>query len=254
MPQDSYKSPAASKKLSVGYNSVFMYPKKGLDCLIRNIAKECDIRYGKRVVRIDTKRRRIFFSDGMSINYKKIISSLPLNNVIELAGLRTTKKTDPHTSVLVLNIGAFRGEHCPSEHWLYVPDSKSGFFRVGFYSNVDNSFLPRASQKKGDRVSIYVERAFKGGAKLSKQDSGAYASSVIKELQNWNFIKDVEVRDLSWVEVAYTWSWPGSTWVEEAGELLSDNDIYQIGRYGRWRFQGIADSISDGLNCSAYLS
>jgi hypothetical protein len=29
--------------------------------------------------------------------------------------------------------------------------------------------------------------------------------------------------------------------------MLEDKGIYQIGRYGRWRFQGIADSIRDGF-------
>jgi hypothetical protein len=29
--------------------------------------------------------------------------------------------------------------------------------------------------------------------------------------------------------------------------VLEDKGIYQIGRYGRWRFQGIADSIRDGF-------
>jgi hypothetical protein len=29
--------------------------------------------------------------------------------------------------------------------------------------------------------------------------------------------------------------------------MLEDNGIYQIGRYGRWRFQGIVDWIRDGF-------
>jgi hypothetical protein len=35
--------------------------------------------------------------------------------------------------------------------------------------------------------------------------------------------------------------------------MLEDKGIYQIGRYGRWRFQGIADSIRDGLVAGSSL-
>jgi hypothetical protein len=49
------------------------------------------------------------------------------------------------------------------------------------------------------------------------------------------------------MDLAYTWSWPGSRWPAEALRLLEDNGVYRIGRYGRWRFQGLADSIRDGF-------
>lgn len=51
----------------------------------------------------------------------------------------------------------------------------------------------------------------------------------------------------NWVDVAYTWSWPGSRWRYEALGILESSGIFQIGRYGRWVFQGIADSIRDGF-------
>ena len=53
--------------------------------------------------------------------------------------------------------------------------------------------------------------------------------------------------DLTWIDVAYTWSWPGSKWRQEALRVLEEHDIHQVGRYGRWVFQGIADSIRDGF-------
>lgn len=42
---------------------------------------------------------------------------------------------------------------------LYNPDAKSGFHRVGFYSNVDCSFQPKSARQANEGVSIYVERA-----------------------------------------------------------------------------------------------
>jgi hypothetical protein len=40
---------------------------------------------------------------------------------------------------------------------------------------------------------------------------------------------------------------PGSSWKQAAIKELENKGIYQIGRYGRWIFQGIADSIKDGF-------
>jgi len=152
---------------------------------------------------------------------------------------------------LVLNIGAIRGETCPQDHWLYIPRSRAGFHRVGFYSNVDASFLPASSRSSADRISIYIERAYLSGKKPSEDEIDAYSRAVVAELQEWGFIEDVEVVDPTWIEVAYTWQWPHSTWRNRALKALQKYDIFQVGRYARWAFQGIADSIRDGFYAGA---
>lgn len=261
-PQDTYKSPvnlneaingAMSKSNPVGYNTTFVYPQEGLNVFVQELASFLDVRYGKHVVKIDYKKKRVYFKDGSKIEYDRLVSTLPLNKVLTMAQFEMSQKTDPYTSVLVLNISAKKGRKCPDDHWLYVPDAKSGFHRVGFYSNVDPSFLPKEAQKNGDEVSIYVERAYSGGIKPSDEEIKRYISNVTEELQDWHFIGDTEVVDPTWIDVAYTWSWPGSTWKHEAIQTLEKYDIYSIGRYGRWKFQGITDSIGEGLLAGAAL-
>jgi protoporphyrinogen oxidase len=175
------------------------------------------------------------------------LATLPLNRLVELTQISVEAPTDPYTSVLVLNIGAVRGPKCPADHWLYNPDAQSGFHRVGFYSNVDVSFLPKSAQEKGDRVSIYVERAYLGGDKPTAAEIADYSAQVVKELQDWGYITTPEVVDPTWIDVAYTWMRPQSLWRQQALAALEAHQIYPIGRYGRWVFQGIADSIKDGL-------
>ena len=255
-PQDAHKSPvniklvkqgAKSNTLPIGYNVNFVYPKEGLNALAGRMAKDLNIHYGKRAVKIDVKEKKVYFADGSIFSYSQLISTLPLNKMMEMAGLSVDQEPDPYTSVLVLNIGAVRGDKCPEEHWLYNPQSRSEFYRVGFYSNIDTSFLPTSLQKSNNYVSVYVERAYPGGYKPSGQEIKAYADSVVRELQEWNFIDDIEVLDPKWIDVAYTWSWQGSTWKEKALALLNKHSIHQLGRYGRWHFQGIAESIREGL-------
>ena len=171
-----------------------------------------------------------------------------LARALAIAGL-DAGPPDPCTSVLVLNIGARRAGSCPDDHWLYVPRSRAGFHRVGFYSNVDESFLPDGG--RDSLVGLYVERTHDHGALPDAEAIARYANAVVAELQDWGFIGDAEVVHPTWIDVAYTWAWPGSPWRADALRLLDRHGITQVGRYGRWSFQGIADSIRDGLSVGA---
>ena len=249
-PQDGYKTPPDRAGLGAerGYNATFRYPIDGLSALARRMADQCDVRYGKRVVSIDTKAAMLGFADGTEVGYTgRLISTLPLHEMLALTGEAVAASPDPYTSVLVLNIGAGRGPRCGSSHWVYEPESTSGFHRIGCYSNVDSSFLPASARATGDRVGIYVERAYRGGDRPSDAAIANYVDDAVRELQNLGVIETVEVCDPTWIDVAYTWSWPGSTWREVALDALTRAGVEQVGRYGRWNFQGIADSVRDGL-------
>jgi hypothetical protein len=102
-------------------------------------------------------------------------------------------------------------------------------------------------RKRGDAVSIYVEKAYPDGVRPSAAEMSVIGEQIVAELQEWGWIETAEVVDPTWIDVAYTWSWPGSTWKTEALRLLDEHNIVQVGRYARWVFQGIADSLRDGL-------
>ncbi|MBW1933004.1 MAG: protoporphyrinogen oxidase-like protein [Deltaproteobacteria bacterium] len=236
---------------AVGYNVNFVYPKYGLNTLAQRMGLECDVRYRKRVVKIDRKDKLIYFEDGEMLPYRYILSTLPLNQMIEMTDLDIDQKADPYVSVLVINLGAVKGRLAPEAHWVYVPRSEAGFHRVGFYSNVDTSFLPASSRKNKMRVSIYVEKSYPGGQRPNEDAIRSLCRRVVDELQEWEWITEAEVVDPTWIDVAYTWSWPGSKWVEKALIALESHDIHQMGRYATWasgwKSQGIVESIRKGL-------
>jgi len=242
-PQDAQKSPNAG----AGYNVEFAYPADGLDALIGEMAGRCQIQYASEVTAIRPGERRMSLADGRQLAYDRLISTLPLNRMLGLTGITVGAPADPWTSVLVLNIAARRGRLCPDVHWCYLPGSKAGFHRVGFYSNVERSFLPRAQRAAGDTVSLYVERAFPGGERPAPDQCEAYISATLAELRDWGFIGETLIVDPSWIEIAYTWSWPGSSWRSQALAALDSAGIHQVGRFAAWKFQGIAGSMRDGL-------
>jgi protoporphyrinogen oxidase len=231
-----------------GYNASFLYPVGGLSAFVRRLSEGCDVRLGTCVAGIDLAGHAVQLRDGRTLGYRRMICTLPLHETVRMAGLPLA--ADPHTSVLVLNIGARRGAGCPPDHWVYFPGSAAGFHRVGFYSNVDRAFLPAASPTL---VSLYVERALPAGAKPSPEELAAYQRVVVEELQRLGYIEDVDVLSAHWLEVAYTWRWVGSAWREEAAEALARQEVHVAGRYGRWRFQGIAESLREGLLAGSLL-
>lgn len=256
MPEDSFKTPMnmglvlAGMKRNAGgkgYNAEFIYPREGLGEMIRRMAERCRIHYGKKAVRVNLKQREILFADGSKEYYKKLISTIPLAELMRISHMPGADQL-PFTSVLVMNIGGRKGSKCPDSHWLYVPDSTSGFYRVGFYSNVDDSFLPRTSRGRGDRVAIYAEKAYRGPGNLSRKEMAAVCRKTVDELKGWGFIKNTEAIDVNLIDYAYTWRYPGSSYPKKAIDRLARHGIFSIGRYGKWRFQGIAESIKEGLN------
>jgi protoporphyrinogen oxidase len=260
-PQDESKSPV-DLRLAIqgafdetpqggGYNPNFLYPTGGLNLLAQRMAEHCDVHYGCRVVQIDAREKTVTFADGTTLPYNALLCTLPLDITLKITGLEVPGVPDPFTSVMVVNIGARKGSGCPKESWLYIPRSNAGFHRVGFYSNVDSSFLPRSAREGGEHASIYVEKAYPGGQRPSREEAKLLCEAVVQELRAWDWIKEVEVVDPTWVETAYTWTWPGSHWRREAIRILETHGIYQLGRYGRWsphlKDQGIVQSIRDGL-------
>ena len=260
IPQDLYKSAIDRSRLlrgafkdagSTGYNTIFYYPTEGLDQLVRGISGGCTIHYDHRVVHIDTSRREVHFGNGLVINYGGIISTIPLNSMMELCGIECRQPPDPATAVLVVNIGAVKGVKCPPYHWVYLPLSQSGMHRVGFYSQVDRSFLPYRYRHRDELVSLYAEKSYPGDARPSPEAMATACTAIVEELMDWGFIEKVLVVDSTYTDPAYTWSRVGSSWAEEAMTELAQHEIYQIGRYGRWHFQGMMESLEQGLSAAA---
>ena len=159
-----------------------------------------------------------------------MVSTLPLPVAVDLAGVVVDGPPDPHTSVLVVNVGAEPGPALGTDHWVYDATAASGFHRYGVYSNVDESVLPASARsatasaatatgaggRAARRASLYVERAYPGGQRPSPAELDRHVRAMVAELQEREVVGDVEVVDPTWIETAYTWSWPGSTWRTEA--------------------------------------
>lgn len=260
-PQDTYKSPVNWERVlagsrsappASGYNTTFHYPEGGLDALSSAIASRCTVKLGRRVVAIDTTGGQVHFADGGVVRATRVLSTLPLHAAVEMCGLSLVESPDPSTAVLVVNLGAVKGPRCPSSHWLYLPTANSGIHRIGFYSNVDADFLPVRRRK--ELVSLYAELAFPTGTALDRDAIDSHVRAIVQELRDWGFIGDVLAVEASLTDPAYTWARPGSTWATSARGALVERCVHPFGRFGGWRFQGMAASFAEGCRIGGLAS
>ena len=233
---DDYKTPPAGSK---GFVSTFCDPVNGLADVVNRMAAQCTIHYNKRVAFVLVDQKTVMFTDGTTEKYDKLISTIPLNHLLFMAGKKDVNL--PYSSVFVLNIGAEPEVNTPTDHWVYTPFCKSGFHRIGLYSNVDKRKAPEGM------VNLSVEMAFASHWDYETDiDAPFIAQEVIKELKEWRMIGKVKVFDPTWVPTAYTWLYSKKDQIDSLA-WLKERDIISTGRYGKWHFQGLVDSIKDGF-------
>nr|MCR5506702.1 FAD-dependent oxidoreductase [bacterium] len=73
------------QKQNFYYTSVMRYPKKGgFRSILDDCRKGLDICFNKKVVRINSTERVVYFENGTQENYDRLISSLPLPEIVKM--------------------------------------------------------------------------------------------------------------------------------------------------------------------------
>jgi hypothetical protein len=145
--------------------------------------------------------------------------------------------------VLVFNLG-FDGRGLDTKnHWIYFPEKKYCFYRVGFYSNI----IP------ADRMSLYVEIGFNSNASI---DIDKMLARTLEDLHNARIVNNERL--VSWHSVVMNPAYvhinkQGIDEVSRCKEELARQDIYSIGRYGSWNYSSIEDNMKEAIHLSSTL-
>ena len=127
----------------LGYNATFFYPEKeGIELLVKKLSENIRINVGECVQKIDISNHTVTTSDGKVYGYDFIISSMPLNLLVKSIEGQIDKIRDlaaklKYVSVLNVNIGLSAKEG--SMHWVYVPEERYLFHRLGFIHNFSDA-------------------------------------------------------------------------------------------------------------------
>jgi len=231
----------------MGYNPKFIYPKNGgIDCLPQAFGKSISrIHTNETVEFIDPKKKYVRMTSGLEQPYDYLISTLPLPIAYRML------KDAPETlagaarmlhaiSVLNINIGVNR-PNISDQHWIYFPESQYVFSRIGFPMNFSKAVAPEGTS------SIYIEITHRPGEELNVDD--AFERSIL-DLRKCGILSAgdrVLTRHVIDIKFAYViFDEHRQMHLQNLIEYLESQDIFTAGRYGRWDYYSMEDSILSG--------
>lgn len=238
----------------LGYNPRFLYPKRGgIDALpeallsgIQSRAR-CELWTSTEVEEVDPFEHRVKL-DGVAdwISYDSLISTIPLPEL-----LRRIPKVPNHIHCLAKNLRCVKWRYLnvatrtrpPADyHWVYVPEERYPFFRVGIFSNAAPSMAPP------DGGSLYVELADRTGA--PKVGEIIQALAQIGAITRAEDVTFAEVREIDYAYVIFDDAYEEST--RSIHTWLTDVGILSCGRYGAWVYNSMEDSIIQGMEAALW--
>ena len=242
---------------SWGPNDTFRFPLYGGTGKIwRTLASKLPkdhIRYNATVNYIDTKNCLVKTSSGDEIPYKYLISTMPLDCLIENSNL---KELEPytrkllHSSVHVVGIG-LKGE--PPEQlrnkcWMYFPESYCPFYRATVFSNYSPNNVPD--------IANYWSIMFEVSESPKKPiEQRKVVEEVIQGALDTRLISSREHIVTVWYSyLPYAYPTPSlerDTALLTILPALEKENIYSRGRFGGWRYEvgNMDHSLMQGLEC-----
>jgi len=222
---------------NASYNATFTYPEGGaiqyIEALLQGVNPE-RILLSEPVVEIDLDAR-IARTTKREIQYDQILSSAPINRLMDLCGVSYDSDTYTWNKVLVFNMG-FDRKGFEGVNWVYYPDPDVSFYRVGFYDNIFGT----------DRMSIYVELGYPRDAVIDDDEVEKMRLQVLEDLAKVGVVDGHEL--VSWHSVTLDPAYVHITRdsIEDVAQkraMLADKGVHSLGRYGGWTYCAIEDNI-----------
>ena len=235
-------------KIKKTYNDEFMYLKKGTGYFVDKLYSRLnldDIILGDGVTGIDLQNKIITTMKGKRYCYKNLISTIPLNEFLKLVGSDLANELS-YNKVLVLNLGFDKpSPRYTNEHWVYFPDKKLNFYRIGFYNNI----------LLKDNLSVYVEIGFSKNAKdIDTEKELVLALDGMKRVGIIDDTMRLVDKNILLMDPAYVHiSTDEMQKVDAKMRELERMNVYMLGRYGRWTYNcmedciGLADQLAERL-------
>ncbi len=238
-----------------GYNAHFVYPRSGgIEAFARSIAvhvPEAKVALNTQPASIDLKTRTCTLSDGRAIRFERLVSSIPLPDLLGLTQDLPTTVTDAAsrlrcTSLRYLVYGISRPV-LDDIQWLYVPEPRYPFYRIGSFSNAVASLAPAG------KSSLYVEVA--NNVVVSDADVKVAVRQFLTE-RGWLDSPDqVEVEEVRHIRYGYVvfdeHYFPAK---EAILPYLKAQGVHSLGRYGAWVYSSMEDALMDGFNYARELA
>ncbi len=240
-----------------GYNASFVYPRQGgiqsLPNALSQRLKKNQLLLSSEAIWINLKTKEALVKNLGIVSFKRLVNTVPLTDFISLcketpARVLSAAENLSSNSVYCLNLGV-SGNLMPGKHWIYFPEKKYPFYRVGFYNQFASSNAPAGSS------SLYVEfsRDSKTKVRLSHMESLA-----LKALRDCKILRsDNRVIIKEWLPIKcgyVVYDFKRTKALNTLFPFLAKNEVESIGRYGAWKYSFMEEAIMDGKKCAEKLA
>jgi protoporphyrinogen oxidase len=205
----------------LGYNTRFTYPRLGIGELPKAMVKEQpNVQFSRAPSRIDLRERKLL---------------LPESVAEKAAQLRCT-----HLYYLDVALAVPCGKDV---HWVYVPEEKYPFYRVGCYSHFSPDMAPKG------KAGLYVELTSRDAPDLDdllpRVASGLVEMGFIERPADIEFAR---LRKIDHAYVIFDHNYFAAT--EAVFQFLEENRIISSGRYGGWNYSSMEDALLFGRDAA----
>ena len=240
------------------YLKTFRYPARGgYQAFMAAMVRPDRIQLGKRVSRVDPDARLLTFADGSEAGFERLISTMPLAELVRCIGPRGAPSEVLEaadlllcTSLILVDIAVDRRD-LSAHHWFYVYDEDISFSRVHF-----PHALAAANAPPG-RGSIQAEVYFSRHRPLPTTPD-TLGDRVVDELVRIGVLRDatevlwVRTRVVPYANVVFDHARAPALatilpWVESL-------DIGLAGRYGQWGYHWTDDATRSGWKAAEALT
>jgi len=237
----------------VGYNATFLYPRSGgIQLLADALAPAAsDLRLGAAVRAVSLAAREVELDSGERLGWDALVATAPLSHLAAItmdlpAGAAGAAAQLRAVGVANLNLGV-RGKAPRREHWLYVPEARYPFYRVGIPSNHGRVAPP-------GRHTLSVEVSFPSGAALPA-DLAERCLAGLEALGLLSDRADVEVEELVRLDPAYViFDARRPAAVAALRDAYRRAGVVLAGRWAEWKYSTMEDALHDGAQVARRLA
>ncbi len=241
-------------KEAMGYNASFLYPAEGG---IETLAKAMFDRLDQDKARMNSAPESLSVNGGfITLNdqkllFDKLVSSLALPDLVNLTvdapdRIRKASALLRCSPLRYVNVALDVPTPLHGNHWIYLPESKYPFYRVGSASNAVPALAPP------EKSSLYVELA--NDSIASKDDIISSLTEFLIETGSIQSAKQVlftAFREHPWGYVIFDDNCANAR--QEIIDFYADKGVLSIGRYGGWTYNSMEDAIIDGINAASRI-
>ena len=241
------KQGMTESNLNAHYVSEFHYPYSGGFAAFFSPEKlSQNYNLKSEVVQIDSENSKIFLSDGSSISYVNLISTMPLPELVQKLGVNVPREVIEASSALkcsklhLINIRV-KNYVGPKTHWFYVYDLDLYSTRVTI-----QTAIKFGCEALDQEVDIQVEVYERDGLNIPTN----LASVVVSELVEMGLFQaeelvDYESRYIEYANVVFDHSRKHSLKIVQ--NYLESINVKSVGRFGSWEYLWSDESFLEGV-------